>query len=497
MQVSSLLQTLTTQDQIKTMQLQLTDLQTQLATGKKSQTHSGLGVDASLVLNLRAELNVMEGYIRTIDQTQLRLTTTQQGLTRIDDIAAEMRTASLTSGYEPLDTKQTQLQFTAQERLEEVLAVLNTDIGGRHIFGGAATQTQPVETYDRVMNGDVGLAGFNQIVSERQQADLGADNRGRLSIPVPAGSTVTVTEDNAPPFGLKFSAVSTDLNNVTAGIAGSPQALTVAFGAPLPTEGQTLDVSFTLPDGTTETLSLKAITTGTPGEGEFLIGADANATAANFQTALARDVETLAQTSLKAASAQRAATEFFEYDAANPPQRVDGPPFSSATGLVDATTTDTVFWYKGDTETTPIRNSALAKIDDGRTIGYATRADEGPTRDTVKALAVLSALEFPESDSLSQRAYGEATQRTGSKFAFKDTTSLADVRTQLGLKESSLAATKDRHERTINATQVLLAESENADTNEVGTMILQLQNQLTASFQATSIVSRLTLTNYI
>ncbi len=497
MQVPSLLQSLTTRDQIKTMQLQLTDLQTQLATGKKARTHAGLGVDASLVLNLRAELNTMDGYIRTIDQTQLRLTTTQMGLSRIDDIAAEMRTASLTSGYETLDTKQTQLQFTAAERLEEVLAVLNTDIGGRHLFGGAATQTQPVEPASRMMDGDIGLAGFKQIVSERAQADLGADNRGRLSIPVPAGASVTVTEDNAPPFGFKLNAADTNMNGTTVGIAGAPQVMTVDFTATLPTHGQTLNVSFDLPDGTTETLELRAITTGTPKAGEFLVGADANATAANFQTALAAEVEILAQTSLKAASAQRAATEFFEYDPSNPPQRVDGPPFATATGVRDATTADTVFWYKGDGTTTPIRNSALAKIDGGRTIGYASRADEGPVRDTVKALAVLAALEFPEADALSQRGYTEATSRLSRAFAFEGTTSLADVRTQLGLKESSLASTKDRHERTINATQQLLAETENSDTNEVGSMILQLQNQLQASFQATSIVSRLTLTNYL
>lgn len=497
MQVPSLLQSLTTRDQINNMRLQLTDLQNQLSTGKKSQTYSGLGVDASLVLNLRSELNVMNGYIRTIDQTQLRMTTTQQGLSRIDDIASELRTASLTSGYETIDTKQTQLQFTAAERLEETLAVLNTDIGGRHLFGGAATQTQPVEVFDKVINGDVGRAGFKQIVSERSQADLGADNRGRLSIPVPAAGTVTVTEDNAPPFGLKLDAVSTSLNGVTAGIAGAPQALTVAFTGTLPADGQKLDVSFNLPDGTKETLTLTAITNGTPGEGEFLVGADANATAANFQSALARDVEVLAQTSLKAASAQRAATEFFEYDPANPPQRVDGPPFATATAVRDATTTDTVFWYKGDNSTTPIRDSAKAKIDDGRTISYATRADEGPTRDTVKALAVLSALEFPDSDPLSQRAYDKTTSRTGKSFAFENKASLADLRTQLALKETSLASTKDRHERTINATQVLLAKTENADTNEVGAKILQLQNQLTASYQATSIVSRLTLTSFL
>lgn len=497
MKVPSLLQTLTVRDQIASMRTQMMEAQTQLATGKKSTTHSGLGVDASLVLNLRAEINTMNAYVRTIDQTQLRLTTTQQGLSRMDDIAAEMRTASLTAGYEVIGNNQTQLQFTAAERLEEMLAILNTEIGGRHLFGGAATQTQPVETYNRVMDGDVGLAGFKQIVSERAQADLGADNRGRLTIPAPGAAQVTVTEDNAPPFGLKLAAVATDLNGVTAGIAGAPQVLTVDFTATLPAEGQTLDVSFTLPDGSTETVSLRAISSGTPEEGEFLIGADENATAANFQAALVAEIETLSQTALRAASAQRAATEFFEYDAGTPPQRVDGPPFASATGLVNATAADTVFWYKGDTASTPIRNSVTAKIDDGRTIGYASRADEGPVRDTVKALAVLAALEFPEADPLSQRAYTAATKRTGDKFAFKNTTSLADIRTQLGLRESSLAETRDRHERSINLTQQLLADTENADTNEVGATLLQLQNQLQASYQATSIISRLTLTSFI
>lgn len=497
MKVPSLIQTLTVRDQIATMRAQMMTAQTQLATGKKSDTHSGLGVDASRVLDLRAEIRTMEAYVRTIDQAQLRLTTTQQGLQRIDDIAAEMRTATLTAGYEVIGGNQTQLQYQAAERLEEMLAILNTEIGGRHIFSGAATQTQPVETFSRVIDGDVGLAGFKQVMSERAQADLGADNRGRLSIPVPAAAQVTVTEDNAPPFGLKLAAVSTNLNGVTAGIAGALQVLTVDFTATLPAEGQTLDVSFTLPDGTTESISLRAITSGTPQDGEFLVGADENATAANFQAALVTEIETLAQTKLRAASAQRAATEFFEYDAANPPKRVNGPPFNTATSLVDATTADTVFWYKGDTQTTPLRDSVTARIDDGRTLGYASRADEGPVRDTVKALAVLSVMESPPADPLSQRAYNAVTKRTGDTFAFKNTTSLADIRTQLGLREVSLQQTRDRHERSINMTQQLLADVENVDANEVGARLLQLQNQLTASYEATSIISRLTLTSYI
>ena len=497
MQVPSLLQSLTVRDQIASMRDQMMEAQLQLTTGKKSDTHSGLGVGAPLVLDLRADIRTQEAYIRSIDQANLRLSTTQLGLERVSEISSEIRTFAITSGYEVIGNDQTQLQFTAAERLEEMVAVLNTEIGGRYIFGGAASQDLPVEAYSRIIEGDIGVAGFRQVVSERAQADLGVGNMGRLTVPVPAASTVTVTEDVAPPFGLKLDSVATDLAGVTAAIAGPPPELTVNFTATLPAAGQTLDVSFTLPDGSTETITLTAIAAGTPQEGEFVIGADENATAANFRDALVTEIQTLSQTALRIASAHQAATEFFEYDLANPPQRVDGPPFDTATALVDATAADTVFWYRGDTETTPVRESMIVKIDDGRTIGYAARADEAPIRESVKTLAVLVALDFPEADPLSQNAYGFATQRTSRNLAFEGTESLADIRTQLGLKEWTLGTTRERHERTINLSQQLLARTENADANEVGARLLQLQNQLSASYEATAIVSRLSLVNFL
>ena len=88
---------------------------------------------------------------------------------------------------------------------------------------------------------------------------------------------------------------------------------------------------FDLPDGTSENLTLTATTNSPPGADQFTIGATPAATAANLQGALTGAIGKLAATSLTAASAIAASNEFFDADANNPPQRVAGPPFETAT----------------------------------------------------------------------------------------------------------------------------------------------------------------------
>ena len=93
------------------------------------------------------------------------------------------------------------------------------------------------------------------------------------------------------------------------------------------TDDDPLTLTFNLPDGSTEDLKLQATTSTTPGPNQFTIGATPAATAANLQAALTSAVGTLAHTALSAASAVTAANDFFT----NPPQRVSGPPFNTAT----------------------------------------------------------------------------------------------------------------------------------------------------------------------
>ncbi len=54
-----------------------------------------------------------------------------------------------------------------------------------------------------------------------------------------------------------------------------------------------------------------------------------------------------------------AANNFFNVDAGQPPMRVAGPPFDSATSLVAGTPANTVTWYTGEMGTDPARGTAV------------------------------------------------------------------------------------------------------------------------------------------
>lgn len=477
----------------------INELQRQLVTGKKAETYKGLGTDRSTVLSIRARINSLNSYDNTIEQSGIRLQSIQTHLARFNEITSDTRTEGLTSQYEIVNGTQTQNQVLATERLNEMLALLNFEIAGRYFFGGTQTDAPPIETQDKIINGDGARAGLTQIISERNQADLGADGRGRLVLPVPGGAAVSLTEDvNGSPFGLKLASITSTLTGSTATQpTGSPPALSLTFTASLPQDGEVATIRFSLPDGSEESISLTARTAGPVEAGEFLVGADENATAANFQSALDTAIQTLAATKLSAASAVQAADEFFSYDNTTPPQRVAGPPFNTATALTNGSTTDTVYWYKGDLNNDP-RGSWVAKVDDALNVSYGVRADEQPIARTVKMLALLSVEQFSVGNvndearynALNSRVIGEINGQPADK-------TVLDLIGEMGFKQDTINKAEERHSASRLASQELLDKFEGADSYEVSAQLLRLQTQIEASYRTTSILSNLTLTNFI
>src|SRR3954466_5200580 len=211
-------------------------------------------------------------------------------------------------------------------------------------------------------------------------------------------------------FGLKLASVSA-LNGATVtGPAGSPAGITVNFTSN-PNPGDAITFGFNLPDGTTQELTLTATTNSTPGPGEFTIGTLPANTATNFQVALTAAVQKLAATSLSSASTMAAANNFFNVDAGQPPMRVDGPPFDSATSLVAGTPANTVSWYTGEMGTDPARGAAVAKVDDALTVSYGVRANEQAIRATVANLAIYAVTKFSASDPNAKDRFVALTQR--------------------------------------------------------------------------------------
>lgn len=359
----------------------------------------------------------------------------------------------------------------------------------------------PIAASSSVLNGEGARAGFRQHLSERRQADLGADGLGRLVVPPPAGGDVSIAEDVAgSPFGFKITGVTSSLTGVTVtGPGGSPTEATISFGAVPPEPGQTVRVDLALPDGTITNVELRAVAAGEGGEaGTFEIGADEAETAANFHAALTASLQRTAAVELSAASAYAASEDFFNFDAANPPQRVDGPPFDTATGLRDATEADTVFWYVGDAEPTDPRATASAKIDDHMTVGYGARANEEAFRWLVQNLAVLAADSFDASEPADQERYFATTQRAVQNLSY------AGGRQTIGAVYAEIASVQyitgqadERHTTTRTMAEDIIGGVEIADENEVAVTLLQLQTRLEASYQVTAMLAQLNLTNFL
>ena len=484
---------------VNLLRQEMDNLQLQLGTGKVSQTYGGLGEKRITSLATHAEISTLEGYRQTTEDTLLRLEFMQTSLGRIDKNLKDTQGDLRNVPYKPNVDGQTLAQATARDRLEEVIQLLNSKHNGRYLFAGRVSDAPPVVSFDELLDGSGSKAGLKQIVEERKQADMGADGRGRLVIPAAVGGAVTLSEDAAgSPFGLKLAGINSHLTGATESApAGSPASMGVTFTATLPQKGEKIMLDFDLPDGTKGQITLTATDQNPPEAGEFLIGSDAATTAANFQSALTSSVETFVKEDMAAASALQASTDFFNISSGNPPQRVDGPPFDTATALKDATATDTVIWYQGDLDGAA-RDSALARIDKGYTISYGARADEEALRESIRSLAVLSVEKFDANVATDEQRYVSLSQKVANGIsAAPGEQSVASLQSQLGYKQGTLNAIKERHTQSIDFAKTLLADVEQVDKYEVGARLLHLQTHLEASYQTTANLAKLTLVNYI
>jgi flagellar hook-associated protein 3 FlgL len=315
---------------------QLGDLQTQLASGKKSAVYSGMGVNEGFAIFARAQLSNLDAFTSTITNVNTTINTANTALQSFSDIASQVKSAAGSGGATVNGSGQTPGQQTAVLDLKSMLEILNTQAGDRFLFSGSAIDTPSVASVDDILNGKGALAGLKQLTAERNQADLGASGLGRLVISSPAPTSVAVAEDVAgSPFGFKLNAVTSSLTGaVVAGPSGSPPSVSVNLGATNPNNGDQVTFTFNLPDGTTEAIQLTASTSPTQA-GSFAIGANSTITASNLKAALNTAIGTLANTSLVAASALAASDNFFNTDSTATGSVVNnqaGPPSAPITG---------------------------------------------------------------------------------------------------------------------------------------------------------------------
>src|SRR5690348_4184961 len=692
--------------QLVNLRSQLDDLQRQLSTGQKVTTYAGIPSQAQLLVGLNAQLGAIGSFQDSNNVVNARLSVAQTTLTQFDSVAQTVQSSAMLSNYSAGPNGYTVDQTYATNQLSELLNLLNTQADGRYIFSGSAVDKASVVNGDVVLNGTGTQAGLKQVISERNQADLGANGLGRLMIPasstspsriigsggtlspdapalvagtanltgyssalggnlvingqpiaiaagdnaativskinaqsgttkvsatinatnqlvltsadantaidttgtaanlqtelgisagltnptnlvtqglggktltitvganptltvnigtapattlaglqtvlsglvggtatvdtgtgnisvvatntsdniaiggtaslgtfgIPsglalptAGTRVSLSEDVSPSvFGFKLKSASSTMTNANViGPTGTPPAISVDLATnPLP--NQTFTVTFNLPDGTTQDLTLTATTSSPPASNQFTIGATAAATAANLQTALTTSVKTLAATQLTAASAVAAAHNFFDVDAGQPPMRVQGPPFATATALVAGTSTNTVMWYTGDmSAAASARNSVTARIDSSMSVSYGVQANEQGLRSVIESVAVFAATNFSPTNPNSSAAYSALGQRVSLALNVQPgngTQTSQNIETELANAQSSIKAASDQQKQTQATLQDFIQGITGVSNETVASEILTLQTQLQASLQTTAMLSKLSLVNYL
>src|SRR5664279_4238742 len=253
---------------IQKMNSQLDDLQRQLGTGQKADNYSGLGAQSGIAVALSAQLSAIGSYDDTMTNIGTNISLKQSVLQQIADVGSTVQAATVTPKYAIDSTGQTTVQKTASDQFNQILSALNTQGGNCYLFSGAGLNQPSVDTVDHILNGNGAQAGLKQVIAEPNQADLGADGLGRLVIPpTGGGTTVSMNEDVAgSPFGLKLAAINSTLTGATvSGPTGSPAAVSVDLSAAALKNGDNIRFTFTLPDGTSQTLTLQATTSATPG----------------------------------------------------------------------------------------------------------------------------------------------------------------------------------------------------------------------------------------
>ncbi|WP_132255045.1 hypothetical protein [Methylobacterium segetis] len=331
--------------------------------------------------------------------------------------------------------------------------------------------------------------------------------------PVPAGSTdsfglfgsaaaaSTALQALAGPNGEVASFQSAATPALTASFGGgSPGAYGIAVTAQ-PNPGDTVTVSLKLHDGTTTTVSLTAKAppaTGTPGE--FVIGADPTATAQNLNTSLKTALQNAAAGPLSASSTTRAAKDFFAGSpvAGFEPRRIttDG---AGNPVYGQSPQNKTVIWYQGEDSGGAARDTASVRIGANRDLPVGGRANEPAFQEALAGMAALAVevLADPAGAVTNDRFQALASRTSQILTNAKTSPGLPEIASDYSLASATLTSAADTNRTTRATLQDSLEGVESASMEDVAAKLLAVQNRLQASYQVTSMISKLSLVNYL
>ncbi len=466
-----------------------------LSSGKVSQSYVGLGHNVSRSLDLRARLANLEIYDDAATIAKTTLGVAGNAINSFSKSLAQIETNSLSFTNPPDSNGRNSTASSLRSQLDLLLSYLNTDDGGTYAFGGRQGSSAPALDATTILDGVPGKAGLKQYIAERQTADLGNNGLGRLSVSN-TGTTVSIAQESAAlPFGFTLKSISSASGLIpVSGPSGTPPALNVTLTNQPPADS-TFSITLGLPDGTTMDVTLKAAST--VGDNQFLLGATPADTANNLVTALTTSLSTAAKVQLSSASAAKAAQDFFAGSTTNPPQRIAGPNFATATGFVPGSASDTILWYQGTDDTNDPRNDRYMQIGNGLTIGVGARANEKGFREALASVSLLAATSLSTTDEqIAIKQFNDLRDRarSGLSTAKPDLTASS---VSIATNQKSVKTAIDDQAALKSVLNTAIGQIEDAPMEETAVTLTNLQTRLQAMYQLTAKLSSLNLANFL
>ncbi|ABD86445.1 flagellin [Rhodopseudomonas palustris] len=189
----------------------MANMQIQEASGITSSDFGGYGSSSQQILNLQVSVTRAQSYIDASTQASSKVEVMYSAMSSISDLITQFRSL-LTGATSSTTTDATSVSQSAQDMLEQMASLLNTQYGGDYVFGGARTDQAPVDIDSTVYaamtspssadtsyyKGDDELASVrvseSQIVSYGVTADNAAFEKAMRAMNLVANSTTLSTD---------------------------------------------------------------------------------------------------------------------------------------------------------------------------------------------------------------------------------------------------------------------------------------------------------------
>jgi flagellar hook-associated protein 3 FlgL len=116
----------------------------ELSTGQVSDVRAATSGNTAYVSDLERSLTKLDGYDLAVSEAAQFTEGVQTVLTRIDNLTSSFRDTLITSNSSALGTASSTITRAANDALEGVIGAINTSYGGRSLFSGIASDTQPI-----------------------------------------------------------------------------------------------------------------------------------------------------------------------------------------------------------------------------------------------------------------------------------------------------------------------------------------------------------------